>query len=862
MLRTSSETLGRWREEFSAVERKCPWPGPRPLDIEDERKLLVGRDADIELFLREVESHRLVVLAGSSGVGKSSILARGLVPQLREAGFWTAECRDWSGHANSDNPSVYLATRLLPDLVSQGFIAPEESLFWSLDERIGSKAVVILDQFEELIRYSPTLASSIYRIILDINYQTNIKVVISLRSEYMHQLRPLENQAKPFSMTTIYLDEVPSEFIPQVIGSANQDGKEAISDDAIQTVSSWWIQAASRDSSLEVESGKRVGLLHLQALLYTLFDQTKGSLITGANVEEFASLSGSAEAIFERALEQSVNIKIERCKEAALGASLDKYLVNGTVDAVVRMSKHLSSAGYKLAREAYDLMTIALSPDFGLMLDELELTKESENSGTDGSLQEGQMEALLDVLVGAAVDETREAASVFLFDARTVIAERADGNTAEAGKMSWVERLHVPRSYEGRDPLPRHVDPRESSGGPLLGTAPANSLIEQIRRFSFALLWLIESSVVRVSTPGGQVMISLIHDGFGNAIESWASSQSSRPILQLTRLAASRADEMNWRGDDDHEWPELTGNGSAIIWPNLRWRGNWIRATFDNVVFLNCDFRGSWFEDCIFRGVSFVNCMLDGTVFSQCVFAGFTASAKGEVNVGAPHFLVDCSSDPELSAVFGAYQNRLQTQTNHLLSRAPGLPAIPSDEGDAQCVDWEPIRGGAAIYGGRLSSFMVRNCEFEDGASVSFRRVAGSGSDFVIHAASRLEFFSCALRHICVTVPEALSDASLEVTARDSMLVGTWIGEHLTGSVEIQDCSVLHLWNESRSLAVNVGESSKVFGLVNANIDSSCEFMSGHEDTVEIEEIELAERIALITRLMDYRRDPYTGDID
>jgi ABC-type sulfate/molybdate transport systems ATPase subunit len=53
---------------------QCPWPGPRPLVHPEEAYSLIGRERDARDFLSSVKQHRLVVLAGESGVGKSSLL--------------------------------------------------------------------------------------------------------------------------------------------------------------------------------------------------------------------------------------------------------------------------------------------------------------------------------------------------------------------------------------------------------------------------------------------------------------------------------------------------------------------------------------------------------------------------------------------------------------------------------------------------------------------------------------------------------------------------------------------------------------------------------------------------------------------
>ena len=110
-------TLEAWAAALREEERTCPWPGPRPLDREDESALLVGRKDDIARFRSEVSEHRLVFLAGPSGVGKSSLLEVGLLPALTKVGKEVLVCRDWSGTTGINNAAQFLADKLRPEVL-------------------------------------------------------------------------------------------------------------------------------------------------------------------------------------------------------------------------------------------------------------------------------------------------------------------------------------------------------------------------------------------------------------------------------------------------------------------------------------------------------------------------------------------------------------------------------------------------------------------------------------------------------------------------------------------------------------------------------------------------------------------------
>src|SRR5262249_48354637 len=59
----------------------CPYPGIAPFHKEDSR-FFYGRNAEIEMLLAPLRVHGFLLLLGSSGSGKSSLINAGLLPIL------------------------------------------------------------------------------------------------------------------------------------------------------------------------------------------------------------------------------------------------------------------------------------------------------------------------------------------------------------------------------------------------------------------------------------------------------------------------------------------------------------------------------------------------------------------------------------------------------------------------------------------------------------------------------------------------------------------------------------------------------------------------------------------------------------
>ncbi len=104
------------------VSTACPYKGLTPYDVVDHDQFF-GRDAEIELALERLRASHLLVLAGPSGSGKSSLARAGLAPALAA-----------SGHS-----VVTVLPGRDPDRALSDAINPSRTL-----------SAVIVDQFEEM----------------------------------------------------------------------------------------------------------------------------------------------------------------------------------------------------------------------------------------------------------------------------------------------------------------------------------------------------------------------------------------------------------------------------------------------------------------------------------------------------------------------------------------------------------------------------------------------------------------------------------------------------------------------------------------------------------------------------------------
>jgi hypothetical protein len=144
-----------------------PYPGLRPFE-RDEAHIFFGRETQVDAMVDRFARHRLLVVTGSSGSGKSSLVRAGLLEAL-ETGLLADAGPVWrfATLRPGARPMTELAAALLdalgvartPDDVALRRAALERgplSLIEELRERPlrgGGNLLVLVDQFEELFRY-------------------------------------------------------------------------------------------------------------------------------------------------------------------------------------------------------------------------------------------------------------------------------------------------------------------------------------------------------------------------------------------------------------------------------------------------------------------------------------------------------------------------------------------------------------------------------------------------------------------------------------------------------------------------------------------------------------------------------------
>lgn len=814
----------RWQAAIRAAEDQCFWPGPRPMRDSRWDKQLIGRDDQAQRFSDLVRDTSLVVLSGESGVGKSSMLNLGIVPQLEGDNFLILVCRNWASAGTRDGLTGFEAVE---DFISTRFeaghslptdVAPGPGFVGRLHAEYGEEAVIVLDQFEGLIRHQPKFYNEVRKWIEDVVKRYSVHIVISLRTEFGHRINDLT--VGPYKRQDFTLDRISDPIVVKriVTSGSRIDGSAApmVDDKAVAAIVDFWGRAGGGTAWTSV------GLLHLQALLYVLWRNRVGDTITLSNrlwqgpdeewvtLEQFMDDAQESADLFTAALAQAVGLRLDRCSEIYLkDLEGDVTLAEGVISLITRMPDHLESGGYKVSQERRQLAAKVLANELGTL---------RVRDGFDSLTPAGRVYSDFALKVD-------------------------DPAPVGAGRGGWLAmpRAQIIDAKDLRDAVLEKAgesDDDEVTAGPMLGMPPLAVVTEELRRYFFALAWLEESDiVVPTDADGGETMLELVHDGFSRGLKEWAASKVDGPERAPHRLTASIGEVFDWQDARVAETDE------PVINANLRWRSCRVSGvTFRHRVFVNCDFRETTFEKCDFDGVTFVNCLMDGVSFIICTVKGQVSEPPQDwrgANDELPSFIVTA---PDVVATMNRYLEST-VDTSALGSWTSGRPARPIAESSAKAMrtsrtdtfrfeEWAPHQGGLVMYGGRLSSLMFANCGFVDGGTVSLRHVAGTSLEFAEQTGGSIHLYDVAIRGMSVSPPvggQGVESGTLTVRVLNSALQNVWFSTPLVGTATIENSVVWQLFSASIQQAggftVDLRNSTHL-GLMNGQADEESPIQS------------------------------------
>ncbi len=230
-------------EEYSI----CPYPGLRTFN-EEESIYFKGRDGHTLDVIDLLQKNKFLMVTGSSGDGKSSLIFGGLIPNAR-AGFFKSRYNSWKvAHFKPErSPLKNLAESISSEFEMENSVTLETefnrgfssladlymtSKFYSEDstERNGSNLLIVADQFEEFftnpenfVDGAPTQNAQVTvnllletaRIALSKNLP--IYVVFTMRSDYIGQCSSFRGLPEFIGFSQFFVPRLKRKDLVQVI---------------------------------------------------------------------------------------------------------------------------------------------------------------------------------------------------------------------------------------------------------------------------------------------------------------------------------------------------------------------------------------------------------------------------------------------------------------------------------------------------------------------------------------------------------------------------------------------------------------------------------------------------------------------
>ena len=174
-------------------------PPERPYKFLDyfeaaDQPIFFGRDEEAGILQNQIMAHKLTILFGQSGVGKTSLIKAGIIPRLEEKGYTSLYLRVLR------EPAASIASSLSQDATSpiSNLQSPTPDLCSFLEETLPSelRLVIFLDQFEEFfvrlgkkarVAFAEELAACL-------ESDLDLRFVLSLRDDYLARLHSLSTQ--------------------------------------------------------------------------------------------------------------------------------------------------------------------------------------------------------------------------------------------------------------------------------------------------------------------------------------------------------------------------------------------------------------------------------------------------------------------------------------------------------------------------------------------------------------------------------------------------------------------------------------------------------------------------------------------
>ncbi|TMQ14131.1 MAG: hypothetical protein E6J91_16315 [Deltaproteobacteria bacterium] len=263
-----------------------PYRGLRPFES-SHRSVFFGRGLEVGSIIERLRTESVVVVAGDSGVGKSSLCRAGVVPAVVDGALGGG--RSWRALTlvPGRRPLAALAAALEDPALAARIAAEPEALGRELHHRAGRDGLILfVDQLEELVTVGEpgevaAFDAALARVSEGV---TGVRLIATVRADFLSKLIALPRFGQELARVLYFVRPLPPERIRDVItGPAAATNVSFESDEMIGELV---------DATAQAGGGGLPLLSFALAELWEARDRERG-LITQATLDTMGGVAGA-----------------------------------------------------------------------------------------------------------------------------------------------------------------------------------------------------------------------------------------------------------------------------------------------------------------------------------------------------------------------------------------------------------------------------------------------------------------------------------------------------------------------------------------------------------------------------------------
>jgi len=268
-------------------ERKNPFVGPRAIRTGER---LYGRDRETSKLFNLLIAERIVLLYSPSGAGKTSLVQAALIPRLESRNFAILPVARVNLEPDSALEEIEGFNRYVYSVIaSMEEQRPESdqldevelagmSLPEYLDQQTESPAVLLFDQFEEVLTVNPTDREDKEQFFEQVGEALRSRsrwALFSMREDYIAGLDPYLLPIPTRLSTTFRLDLLDKNTSREVIQQLSEQGGVDFTEEAATKLIDdlCRVQVQRPDGSVEIQTGQYVEPVQMQVVCFSLWEK-------------------------------------------------------------------------------------------------------------------------------------------------------------------------------------------------------------------------------------------------------------------------------------------------------------------------------------------------------------------------------------------------------------------------------------------------------------------------------------------------------------------------------------------------------------------------------------------------------------